>query len=112
MPLVPCITTDLAGMINVLMHLLAQGPVDRLGCLPDDLPPPLRNHSCDLCCDGISPCSTGWTCGSLLTSMCLFLACWTTSPFTMAVKDVIAAAPSHAFVNIYLVAVRKLLVQA
>ena len=33
------------------------------------------------------------------------LACWTTSPLTTAVKDLITAAPSHAFVIIYLAAI-------
>ena len=106
MPLFPRITTELADMINILLHLLvARAFVDRLACPPNGLPPPLRNFSCDMCFDGTSPRSTGWTCGSLLTSMGPTLACWTTSPLTTAVKDLITAAPSHAFVNIYLAAI-------
>ena len=94
MPLFPRITTELADMINILLHLLvARVFVDRLACPPNGLPPPLRNFSCDMCFDGTPPRSTGWTCGSLLSSM---------GP---TLKDLITAAPSHVFVNTYLVAI-------
>ena len=69
MALFPRSTTELADMINILLHLLvARAFVDRLACPPNGLPPPLRNFSCDML-DGTSPHSTGWMCGSLLASM-------------------------------------------
>ena len=108
MPLFPRITSRMSDCLTVLLHLLlTRALIDSGHFTWDNLPSALRDFDCDLEYEGTAPVSVGWTCAALLQSMGPSLNCWQSSPLTLAVKDLITAAPSHSFVNLYIVAILR-----
>ena len=101
--LFPSLTTPQAKQIDILLRLLVgRAALDTSLYTDQTLPVVLRDFPCDLDFESASQPIRGWTCAQLLASMGSNLACWTTSPITVAAKVIMAADKEQAHVNAYL----------
>ena len=99
MVLFPHIRCSLKRQLDVLLHLLlARSALDLTGSIPVDL----ATFNVDLCFEGASAKSSGWSAREVLMRMDARFVSWPTSPFVVASKKILSDAPAEGFDNLLL----------
>ena len=102
MALFPHIRCSLKRQLDVLLHLLlARSALDLTGSIPVDL----ATFNVDLCFEGASAKSSGWSAREVLMRMDARFVSWPTSPFVVASKKILSDAPAEGFDNLLLLCI-------